>query len=92
MQELLAWFEQLGSSKQIDEVAHLFMTDALIWLQSLSLNQRLVFCFSLLLTMIFLKNVFAMISRIFVKSRRWFRRKRIPKEVNLHLDRDIDSD
>jgi hypothetical protein len=78
------WFESLRDGPQIDDkiVAH---TNSLSeWFAELSLNQKIVVGLSTLILLAILWMIFAMLRRL----RRWYRRKRIPKNINLHLDRD----
>lgn len=91
MQDLIGWFESLASSKQVDEILYTAMNDVYTWAQNLSLNQRLVLAVSTFLLIIILKITFRFIYMSFIKIRRWFRRKLIPRKVDLHLDRERDS-
>ncbi|MBY7933115.1 hypothetical protein KW447_19295 [Vibrio fluvialis] len=89
---IISWFERLSSSKQIDEILMLGMNDVSLWVQNLSINQRVVLTFAVFCLVIILKIIIGFLYRTFLKVRRWFRRKLIPSKVNLHLDRERDID
>ncbi len=82
------WFERLGYGPQINEVVVNFFYECVAWIQSLSLNQRLVFAALVIAALFVVNYLFKVAFRVFVTIRRWLRRKSIPVQVDLHLDRD----
>ncbi|AXT74237.1 hypothetical protein DBX26_25025 (plasmid) [Vibrio sp. dhg] len=88
MQELIDWFEHLGSTEQLDEMLIRVMNNVVTWIHELSLNQRVVVAVSAFAFIIILKYMSRYGLRVFISLRRWLRRKCIPKKVNLHLDRE----
>ncbi len=88
MTELQQWFESLKGSNDVVEQIAQYIYDVMMWYQYLSFNQRLVLLVGVALVLLLLTVIIVTLSRSFLLSRRWYRRKSIPKKVNLHLDRD----
>lgn len=82
------WFDQLSYGPQLNDVVVGFFNGCATWLYGLSLNQRLVFVVLIVVALFVVNCLFKINSRIFVTVRRWLRRKFIPKNINLHLDRE----
>ncbi len=87
-EEMIVWFDRLGQVKQIDELLVMVINDASVWVQALTLNQRLIMLAVTCLLIFALKIFSRIMYQMFIKTRRWYRRRCIPKRVNLHLDRD----
>lgn len=77
-------FYQLGEGQQIGQWIRYIIHECFTWFHNLSSNQRLFIAVSIVCFVIVLRQTF----RLLMILRRWLRRKRIPKNVELHLDRD----
>jgi hypothetical protein len=86
--EFIDWFDSLGDIEQIDQYLIQLLETSHTWFAGLSSNQQLL---TILLTLVFLSLLrlsIIFVYRKFISIRRWYRRKRIPKNINLHLDKD----
>ena len=88
IKSILTWFDGLNDTAQIDDVVVDSLSSFIGWLNILSFNQQLVLLF-LAVALIALISRLAWLARsMFVRCRKWYRRKRIPSNINLHLDGD----
>jgi hypothetical protein len=88
---IIQWFSGLSDSPQLDDQVVMSFATLRDWFVSLSLNQQLVV---LLLLFCCVLVVFGIYRGFRVSQRNlrlWYRRKRIPKSIDLHLDRDASS-
>lgn len=88
MLDVFGWFESLKDIKQIDMIIIDTAQVLWVWVNGLSLNQRLILAASIVLTLYIMKWLLKMLRRAFFRLRLRVRRKFIPKKVDLHLDRE----
>ena len=62
------------------------------WFLALSRIQQLLVIFAALVVLFTILAIIRGIYRAFFLLRRWLRRKLIPRNIDLHLDRDIASE
>lgn len=88
MLDVFGWFESLRDIKQVDTIIVDIVQMLWVWVNSLSLNQRLILAVSIVVALCIMKWLLKMLRRAFSKLRLRVRRKFIPKKVDLHLDRE----
>lgn len=88
MLDVFGWFESLRDIKQVDTIIVDIVQMVWAWVNSLSLNQRLILAVSIVVALCIMKWLLKMLSRAFFRLRLRVRRKFIPKKVDLHLDRE----
>lgn len=86
MRGFMVWFNQLNESSQVDDVIIDSAVAIFEWLGSLSLNQQLVLLAIAVTVMTLILFLFWVCRKFFFKLKRWYRRKRIPSNINLYLD------
>jgi len=86
LEKFIDWFNSLSETAQINEIVVGPVESFLEWIRSLSINQQLVLL-AITATLMVLIYFLLKLCKIFLFGvRRWFRRKRIPRDINLHLD------
>ena len=88
IENFIDWFEGLRDQPQIDEQVIDSLATAYAWFLQLSLNQKLVVAGIALASLMLISVVLLGLKKFAQYLRKWIRRKRIPKNINLHLDRD----
>ena len=88
LENIKDWFNSLSEQPQIDERILNSFSNFISWLAQLSLNQKLVLLAALIIWLFIVYLVFKLLFLLVLKVQKWSRRKRIPNNKNLHLDRD----
>lgn len=86
IERFIGWFNSLDEYAQIDEVVVDSATSIFEWLQGLSTNQQIVLLSVVTCLTILVYLLVNLLRRIFLRIRRWYKHKRIPKVVYHHLD------
>jgi len=87
-ERFIAWFNRLGESAQIDEVVADSVGNMFDRLQGLSTNQQLVLLAISVSLIVLIYFLLWVCKRALFRIRGWYRRKRIPSDIDLHLDAD----
>lgn len=88
MEAFRTWFSSLREGDQLDDQVINSLGSLLEWFLNLSQNQQYVVLAFVAVTIFVLLCVSKACYNIFFRVRRWYRRKRIPKNIDLHIDRD----
>jgi len=88
LNDFIAWFDGLSEQPQIDEQVINSFNTLVSWLNQINLNQKLVLFGMLILLLIIISLIIIILRSIYLKIRRWYRKKRIPNNIDLYLDRD----
>ena len=85
-EKFITWFNGLNESAQIDAIIVNSIDSLLTWLRDLGLNQQLVVLAIAVVLIMLISFLLWVINKSIFRIKKWYRRKRIPKDINLHLD------
>ncbi len=91
MNSFIEWFQGLSQHPQLDDRVIDSLSSALDWFFSLSANQQYVILGIFLIVLLLGVAVISLLRRIVLAIKRTYRRKKIPRKIDLHLDRDNGS-